>query len=44
LQAHRAKVVQRWLDEHKGQIEVVPLPAHSPELNADEYLNIRRFG
>jgi transposase len=39
LQAHRAKVVQRWLDEHKGQIEVVPLPAHSPELNADEYLN-----
>ena len=39
LQAHQAKVVQQWLAEHKGQIEVVALPKHSPEMNADEYLN-----
>jgi hypothetical protein len=39
LQAHRAKVVQQWLAGHKGRIEVLPLPKHSSEMNADEYLN-----
>jgi transposase len=39
LRAHQAEVVQQWLAEHRGQIEVVPLPTHSPEMNADEYLN-----
>jgi transposase len=39
LQAHQAKVVEQWLAEHKDRIEVVPLPKHSPEMNADEYLN-----
>jgi hypothetical protein len=39
LQAHQAKVVQRWLAEHKDRIEVVALPKQSPEMNADEYLN-----
>lgn len=39
LQAHQAKVVQQWPRDHKDQIELIPLPAHSPELNADEYLN-----
>lgn len=39
LKAHQAKATQQWLSEHKDQIEVVPLPSHSPELNVDEYLN-----
>jgi transposase len=39
LQAHQAKVVQQWLAEHKERIELVTLPKHSPEMNADEYLN-----
>ena len=28
-----------WLEEHKERIEVFYLPAYSPELNPDEYLN-----
>lgn len=39
LKAHDTEAVRRWLAEHRDRIELVPLPAYSPELNADEYLN-----
>ena len=39
LRVHHSKAVQKWLTAHKGQIEVYHLPAYSPELNPDEYLN-----
>lgn len=37
--AHIAKVVQAWLAERREKIEVHFIPAYSPELNPDEYLN-----
>ena len=39
LNAHDTAEVRRWLAEHQDEIEPVPLPTYSPELNADEYLN-----
>jgi transposase len=39
LKAHDTGAVRRWLAEHRDEIELVPLPTYSPELNADEYLN-----
>jgi len=36
---HRAARAQAWLAKHLRQIELVWLPAYSPELNPDEYLN-----
>ena len=39
LRAHKAKVVQSWLGEHEDEIEVHYLPAYSPDLNPDEFLN-----
>jgi transposase len=39
LRAHDAKVVQEWVEEREECIELFHLPTHSPELNADEYLN-----
>ena len=39
LRVHHAKLVKAWLEEHKERIEVFYLPAYSPELNPDEYLN-----
>jgi len=39
LRVHHAKLVKEWLVEHSEQIEVFHLPAYSPELNPDEYLN-----
>jgi transposase len=36
---HRSRAVQRWLEEHAGQIRLFRLPAYSPELNPDELLN-----
>jgi len=39
LKVHHAKPVKEWLEEHKKMIEVFYLPAYSPELNPDEYLN-----
>ena len=32
-------MVQEWLEGREAEIEVVYLPAYSPELNPDEYLN-----
>ena len=39
LRAHQCKEVERWLAEHKEQIEVEWLPRRAPERNPDEYLN-----
>jgi transposase len=36
---HKAKAVQRWLAANAGRIRQFLLPAYSPELNPDEYLN-----
>ena len=39
LRVHHAKLVKAWLTKHLEKIEVFYLPAYSPELNPDEYLN-----
>ena len=39
LKAHDTAEVRRWLAEHRDEIELVPLPTYSPELDADAYLN-----
>ena len=39
LRVHHAYIVRDWLDEHTDEIELIYLPAYSPELNPDEYLN-----
>lgn len=39
LRVHHSKVVQQWLAENSGRIEVFYLPSYSPELNPDELLN-----
>jgi transposase len=37
--AHHAKTVQAWVAKRADRIELLFLPAYSPELNPDEYLN-----
>jgi len=37
--AHRGRRLQRWLQEHASQCELVLLPSYAPELNPDELLN-----
>ncbi len=39
LRVHHAKDVRKWLNKNQEHIEVFYLPAYSPELNPDEYLN-----
>ena len=41
LRVHHAKLVKEWLatKRHAQKIEVFFLPAYSPEMNPDEYLN-----
>lgn len=39
LRVHHSKDVKSWLEEKRELIEVFYLPAYSPELNPDEYLN-----
>jgi len=39
LRVHHANRVKVWLAKHADEIEVFYLPAYSPELNPDEYLN-----
>jgi transposase len=39
LRVHHAKLVKEWLAQHNKMIQVFYLPAYSPELNPDEYLN-----
>ncbi len=39
LRVHHGKVIKDWIESHKDEIELFFLPAYSPELNPDEYLN-----
>lgn len=39
LRAHHAKLVKKWIEEHKEKIAIFYLPPYSPEFNPDEYLN-----
>jgi len=39
LRIHHAKLVKAWAEEHQTQIALFYLPAYSPDLNPDEYLN-----
>jgi len=39
LRVHHSKKVRAWVDKHPQHIELFFLPAYSPELNPDEYLN-----
>ena len=39
LRGHHAFLVKEWLVRHDSQIQVFYLPAYSPDLNPDEYLN-----
>ena len=39
LRVHHAKLVTKWIEEHKDQIAIFYLPPYSPEFNPDEYLN-----
>lgn len=39
LKVHHCKPVKEWLSKNVDKIEVFYLPAYSPELNPDEYLN-----
>ncbi len=36
---HRAQTVQRWVAQRPARLRLFFLPAYSPELNPDEYLN-----
>lgn len=36
---HKSKVVKKWILENENVIRIFLLPAYSPELNPDEYLN-----
>jgi len=39
LKVHHGNVVKEWVESHRDEIELFFLPAYSPELNPDEYLN-----
>lgn len=39
LKVHHSHLVKDWLKENETKIQVFHLPAYSPELNPDEYLN-----
>ena len=39
LRVHHAKKVREWVEEHQERIALFYLPAYSPDLNPDEYLN-----
>ncbi len=39
LRIHHAKLVKAWVEKHKEKIALFYLPAYSPDLNPDEYLN-----
>ena len=39
LRVHHSWPVKIWLEKNVHRIELVFLPAYSPELNPDEYLN-----
>ena len=36
--AHKAKVVQRYVESLEGRLELHPLPTYAPDLNPDEFV------
>jgi transposase len=36
---HESAAVRRWIAAHRGRLELFFLPAYSPDLNPDEFLN-----
>lgn len=36
---HKSRAVARWVAKHKDNIRLILLPAYSPDLNPDEFLN-----
>ena len=36
---HHSKLVKAWAKKHEAEIEIFHMPAYSPELNPDEFLN-----
>ena len=36
---HKSGEVEKWLEQHEAQIRMILMPAYSPELNPDEFLN-----
>ena len=36
---HKSKKVKKWMEINKAKMRLFLLPAYSPELNPDEYLN-----
>ena len=39
LRVHHSRLVKEWLAKYVEEIEIFFLPAYSPKLNPDEYLN-----
>lgn len=39
LRVHHSKIVRKWVEGHKDNIEIFYLPSYSPDRNPDEYLN-----
>ena len=39
LRVHHGKLVARWLEKHKDEIELFFLPPYAPQSNPTEYLN-----
>jgi len=39
LRVHHANIVKDWVENHEKHIALFYLPAYSPDLNPDEYLN-----
>lgn len=39
LKVHHSKLVTEWVEARKDKIELIFLPAYSPDLNPDEHLN-----
>ncbi len=39
LRVHHSKLVKKWVEKNKDEIELFYLPSYSPEKNPDEYLN-----
>jgi len=39
LRVHHGKLVAKWLEKHKGEIELFFLPPYTPQSNPTEYLN-----
>jgi transposase len=39
LRVHHSKLVEEWVNDQNGRIELFFLPAYSPDLNPDEHVN-----